>query len=173
MFLLGDSIIKGIEQHRVRKNLHNNEKVHVKYFSGATTNHMHSMPNYQKSSTTTSLSSTVVPTILEIAKEIMELASEMKLNKNEVMVSGIVQRRDKLNDKGNEVSKLLQSSCISKNFYFIDNSNINHEYHLNSSGLHLNTRGTYTLGNNFVHANTINDITQTTRAKRVALLIVL
>ena len=68
------------------------------------------------------------------------------------MVSCIVQRRDKLNDKGKQVNQLLQSSCISKNFHFIDNSNINPEYHLNNSGLHLNTRGTYTLGSNFVHA---------------------
>ena len=89
---------------------------------------------------------------LEIANQIMDLASEMKTNINEVMVSGIVQRRDKLNDKGKQVNQLLQSSCISKKFHFIDNSNINPEYHLNNSGLHLNTRGTYTLGSNFVHA---------------------
>ena len=82
----------------------------------------------------------------------MELASEMKSSNNEVMVSGIVQRRDKLNEKGKEVNKLLQASCKSKNFYFIDNSNINPDYHLNGSGLHLNTRGTYTLGSNLVNA---------------------
>ena len=82
----------------------------------------------------------------------MELASEMKLSNNEVMVSGIVQRRDKLNEKGKEVNKPLQASCKSTNFYFIDNSNINTDYHLNGSGLHLNTRGTYTLGSNLVNA---------------------
>ena len=91
---------------------------------------------------------------LEIANEIMDLASEMKTNINEVMVSGIVQRRDKLN--GKQVNQLLQSSCISKKFHFIDNSNINPEYHLNNSGLHLNTRGTYTLGSNFVSENELN-----------------
>ena len=92
----------------------------------------------------------------------MELASEMKLSNNEVMVSGIVQRRDKLNEKDKEVNKLLQASCKSKNFYFIDNTNINPDYHLNGSGLHLNTRGTYTLGRNLVNA-----ITQPTRAALV------
>ena len=35
---------------------------------------------------------------LEIANEIMDLALEVKTNLNEVMVSGIVPRRDKLND---------------------------------------------------------------------------
>ena len=39
--VLGDSLLKGIEQHRVRNSLRNNEKVYVKHFSGATTSHMH------------------------------------------------------------------------------------------------------------------------------------
>ena len=157
--VLGDSLLKDIEQHRVRKGLQNNEKVYVKHFSGATPNHMHSYVKPSKDFNnelvilhcgTNDLRSEKQP--LEIANEIMDLASEMKTNINEVMVSGIVQRRDKLNDKGKQVNQLLQSSCISKNFHFIDNSNINPEYHLNNSGLHLNTRGTHTLGSNFVHA---------------------
>ena len=157
--VLGDSLLKGIEQHRVRNSLRNNEKVYVKHFSGATTSHMHNYVQPSKEFNndlvilhcgTNDLRSDKQP--LVIAEEIMELASEMKLSNNEVMVSGIVQRRDKLNEKGKEVNKLLQASCKSKNFYFIDNSNINPDYHLNGSGLHLNTRGTYTLGSNLVNA---------------------
>ena len=157
--VLGDSLLKGIEQHRVRNSLRNNEKVYVKHFSGATTSHMHNYVQPSKEFNndlvilhcgTNDLRSDKQP--LVIAEEIMELASEMKLSNNEVMVSGIVQRRDKFNEKGKEVNKLLQASCKSKDFYFIDNSNINPDYHLNGSGLHLNTRGTYTLGSNLVNA---------------------
>ena len=89
---------------------------------------------------------------IEIAKEIIELASEMKSIDNGVMVSGIVPRRDKLNDKGKEVNKLLKSLCILEKMFFIDNANINPEYHLNNSGLHLNMHGTFTLGSNLVDA---------------------
>ena len=89
---------------------------------------------------------------LEIAKEVIELALEMKSTNNEVMVSGIVSRRYKLNDKSKEVNKLLQSLCISKKLLFIDNSNINPVYRLNNSGLHLNMRGSFTLGSNLVNA---------------------
>ena len=51
-----------------------------------------------------------------------------------------------------KVMMLLQASCKSKNLYFIDNSNINPDYHLNGSGLHLHTRATYNLGSNLVNA---------------------
>ena len=145
--ILGDSIIKDIEQHRVRKSLPNNEKVYVKSFSGATIKHMHSYAQPSKEFNndlvilhcgTNDLRTEKEP--LEIAKEVIELALEMKSTNNEVMVSGIVSRRDKLNDKSKEVNKLLQSLCISKKLLFIDNSNINPVYHLNNSGLHLNMR---------------------------------
>ena len=56
----------------------------------------------------------------------------------------------KLHGKGKEVNKLLQYLCISKKLFFINNSNP--EYHLNNSGLHLNTRGTFILGSNLVDA---------------------
>ena len=68
------------------------------------------------------------------------------------MISGLVPRRDKFNDKGIEVNKYLLSLCAENDFNFIDNSNINIETHLNTSGLHLNFRGTYILGGNFVNA---------------------
>ena len=157
--ILGDSIIKDIEQHRVRKSLPNNEKVYVKSFSGATIKHMHSYAQPSKEFNndlvilhcgTNDLRTEKEP--LEIAKEVIELALEMKSTNNEVMVSGIVSRRDKLNDKSKEVNKLLQSLCVSKKLLFIDNSNINPVYHLNNSGLHLNMRGSFTLGSNLVNA---------------------
>ena len=51
-----------------------------------------------------------------------------------------------------EVNKLLQNTCGSYNFYFIDNTNVNKESDLNMGGLHLNYMGTYVLGGNLVNA---------------------
>ena len=68
------------------------------------------------------------------------------------MISGLVPRRDKLNDKGNLVNDDLKSLCAENNFHFIDNSNISVNTHLNNSGLHLNAHGTFILGSNFVNA---------------------
>ena len=77
---------------------------------------------------------------------------DMKTEKNEVMVSGIIPRNYKYNDKGMDVDKFLISFCLTCKFYFIDNSNINKETHLNMSGLHLNAKGQYALGTNLLNS---------------------
>ena len=74
---------------------------------------------------------------IEIATGILNLAQDLKTDKNEVMLSGIVPRRDKLNDKGKLVNDDLKALCAENNFHFIDNSNINVNTHLNYSGLLL------------------------------------
>ena len=61
-------------------------------------------------------------------------------------------RRDKQNNKGIKVNTLLVSLCSDYNIHLIDNSNIKTDIHLNNSGLHLNFKGTYVLGGNFVNA---------------------
>ena len=88
----------------------------------------------------------------DIATDIIQLAKEMKTEKNEVMVSGIIPRNDKYNDKGMDVNKFLMSFCLTCKFHFIDNSNINKETHLNMSGLHLNAKGQYALGTNLLNS---------------------
>ena len=157
--ILGDSLIKDVEPQKVRSGLNNKDKVYVKSFSGATTNHMksYSIPSKEYKndliilhSGTNDLRSTKQP--MDIATEIIQLALEMKTENNEVMVSGIVPRRDKLNGKGLEVNKCLISLCSVNNFHFINNANINTATHLNISGLHLNFKGTYTIGTNIVNA---------------------
>ena len=93
--ILGDSMIKDIDQGKVRKGLHDNEKVYIKSFPGATTNHMKSYVNPSKEFNdliilhcgTNDLRSNKLPN--EIAKEIADLANELKTDKNEVMVSTI------------------------------------------------------------------------------------
>ena len=62
----------------------------------------------------------------EIAKAIIDLASELKSEKSSVNISSVIMRADKpeLNKKGNEVNHYLKEMCNRKNFYFIDHSKI-------------------------------------------------
>ena len=96
--ILGDSMIKDIDQGKIRKDLHNNEKNDIKSFPGATTNHMKSYVNPSKEFNndlislhcgTNDLRSNTLPS--EIDKEIADLANELKTDKNEVMASSIHQ----------------------------------------------------------------------------------
>ena len=87
-----------------------------------------------------------------IANDIVNLAKSMKSSENEVMLSGIVPRRDEFDNKGKEVNKILKTLCYENNYHFIDNENIDKMIHLNNSGLHLNYRGTYAMGANLVKA---------------------
>ena len=68
------------------------------------------------------------------------------------MVSGIIPRKDNLNEKGIDVNNFLNTFCKDFNFNFIDNSNINEVTDLNKSGLHLNIKGKYVLGRNLLHS---------------------
>ena len=158
--ILGDSLLKDIEAHKIREALTSNERVYVKHFSGADIDDMHSyvIPTKKHENDliilhfgTNSLRGS--KTAEDIAKEIVEIGIDMKTTNNEIMISGIVPRDDKLNYKGIEVNAFLCSLCSTYNFYFIDNhKNIRRDKHLNSSGLHLNSSGTYALGNNLVNA---------------------
>ena len=80
----------------------------------------------------------------DIAEEIIAL--DMKTEKNELIISGIVPRRDKFNGKEMEVNKCLMSLCNLNKMHYIDNTNVNTSTHLNMSGLHLNQPGSYVLG---------------------------
>ena len=79
----------------------------------------------------------------EIAKAIIDLASELKSEKSCVSISSIIMRADKpeLNKKGSEVNHHLKKMCNKKNFYFIDHSKKIKASHLNRSSLHLNRKG--------------------------------
>ena len=84
----------------------------------------------------------------EIADKILNLATSIKTSKNQVFVSGLGIRKDKLNKKGNEVNELLKNKCGSRQLSFIDNKNISLGM-LNKSGIHLNEYGTTRLLNTF------------------------
>ena len=157
--IIGDSIIKDIEQHKVSQALGNREKVFVKSFSGAKINHMKSYVIPTKEFDNDLLILHCGTNDLrsgkkahDIAKEIFDLAIDIKNEKNDVMVSAIVPRRDFLNEKGMEVNSCLKNLCSNHNIHFIDHANVKSKYHLNGSGLHLNIDGTYIVGSNFVNA---------------------
>ena len=78
----------------------------------------------------------------------MNLAASIKTNKNQVFVSGLVIRKDKLKKKGNEVNELLKNKCGIRQLSFIDNNDIRLGM-LSKSGIHLNKNGTTRLVNNF------------------------
>ena len=157
--IMGDSIIKDIQAHKIRQGLKGNERVYVKSFPGATINDMKSygIPSKKFSNDlvilhigTNNMRDNKEPE--EIANDIMEIAIDLKTEHNDVMISGIVPRNDKWDGKVAEVNKFLVSLCLIYNFNFIENDNIKKATHLNYSGLHLNYDGTYILGSNFVRA---------------------
>ena len=136
----------------------NEEQIYVKSFSGANVNDMksHVVPTLNRAPQkiilhcgTNDLSSKQTPA--EIASNIVALATEMKDEENEILVSGLVSRNDELNGKAIEVNKFLSRKCSFQNITFIDNSNIDERCHLNGSGLHLNYGGTCLLANNFLN----------------------
>ena len=158
MTIIGDSILKGLQPHNLRQSLTNKENVYVKSFSGAKVDEMY---DYAKPSMkyspdllilhcgTNNLKEEKSPEI--IADSIIKLAVHMKNDDNEVMISGLTYRKDKLNDKVNEVNNLLKIKSSNVALTYIDNSKLNHT-HLNPKGLHLNFKGSEALAQNFIHA---------------------
>ena len=158
--IVGDSMVKDIQSYKMNKAAGNtDEKIFVKSFSGATVDCMnsHVCPTIKRDPGriilhcgTNDLRSKATPK--DIAEEIIDLGNSMKTNENNVIISGLVPRGDQWHNKAMEVNKFLKQLCVSQDFYFIDNSNIEAEYHLNRSRIHLNREGTRILANNFLYA---------------------
>ena len=89
---------------------------------------------------------------VEIGQKILELAVSCKSDSNNILISGIVPRRDKLNAKAAQVNSFLKNECGKRNICFINNSNINPRYHYNQNGIHLNRSGTNRLIENLLFA---------------------
>ena len=87
------------------------------------------------------------------AYEILELAASVKTTQNEVVISSIITRGDKLNEIAQEVNTILYSQCQDYNITYLDNSNIekyNLTYRGRFPGLHLNKSWSDILLSNFV-----------------------
>ena len=159
--ILGDSIIKDIEPYKMRQAIGKSEKLFIKSFAGA---NIEAMEHYVKPTKkhendliilhfgTNDLRSNTHAH--EIAQGIINVAVDMKTENNELMISGIITRRDniELDKKGMEVNERLKSLCSVYNFNFINNSCLSKERHLNNGGLHLNIKGTYALANNLLES---------------------
>ena len=154
--ILGDSIIKDIQSHKMKADLPSNNRIYLKSFRGATTTCMH---DYIKPSLKFEPDLIIIHSGTNnvkseepkyTAKKILELAEICKTANNEVVVSSLIARQDNLNDKVGEVNRILATKCRDNYFIFCDNSNISEQYHLNASKLHLNRQGTAMLAVNFI-----------------------
>ena len=89
---------------------------------------------------------------VETEQKILKLAVFGKLDSNNILISGIFPRQDKLNAKAAQVNSFLKNECGKRNICFINNSNINPRYHCNQIGIHLNRSGTNRLIENLLFA---------------------
>ena len=121
--ILGDSIIKHIKAKHVKSN---DNKVFIKSFSGSTISQMH---HYAKPSLEYN------PDIIilhcgtndlrsgknadEIANDVINLASVIKTKENDIIISSITTRSDKLQKKALDVNKTLQQLCTTKAIDFM------------------------------------------------------
>ena len=150
-------MIKDIEGYKMKKALNNKTNVYVKYFPSASIEDMHS---YAKPTMRHDPNLIIIhcgtndlrkeKTAAVIADDIVTLARSLKTDSTEVIVSGIVPRRDKLDEKRKEVNSYLNRKLNEINLGFIDNGKINVMNNLNKSGLHMNYAGTKILADNFL-----------------------
>ena len=158
--ILGDSMTKLLNGWDMAKKIQTNCKVFIKTFSGATVS---CMEDYMKLSLrnppdhfilhvgTNGLSSDKSPH--EIAELIINLACQLKHEKQDVSVSTIILRTDDkiLSEKGIEVNFYLKELCKKKNIFLVDNSKKIKAQHLDKGKLHLTKFGSKVLSNNFVN----------------------
>ena len=128
--ILGDSIVKHVSGWQLSKSL-KNEKASGLHLSGASSKQM----TYVKTtieekpdfillhSGTNDLRSNADPE--EITNGIVDVAVSCKENGSEVIVSAILPRRYKLNEKGTVVNEKTKELCLEKNIYFLEHRNFN------------------------------------------------
>ena len=152
---VGDWLVKDIQSYKMNEAAGNtDERIFFKSFSGATIYCMnsHVCPTIKRDPGkiilhygTNDLHSKATPK--DIAEEIVDLGNSMKTKANKIVISG-----DQWHNKAIEVNRFLKQLCVSQDIYYIDNTNIQAEYHLNGSRIHLNREGTRVLANNFLYA---------------------
>ena len=157
--IIGDSMLKGFNQYDMSKLMPNKEKIYVKSFAGAT---IEDMGDYVKPAMkydpdlfvlhcgTNSLQGDKPPAT--IAENIIKLARNMKKENNDVIISGLVPRNDKLKVKCLQVNDYLKIKSAQVEIGFMDNSNLNKYSYFNPKGIHLNFKGSEALSRNFINA---------------------
>ena len=143
----------------MNKKLNNKHKVFVRNFSGAKTTCMRDYiklclrennPEHVVLHVGTNDLPSVKPTD-SIARSIITLAQEVIAEKRSVSISSIIPRNDKWNNKVFEENSCLEKLCDDAKIGYLDSSiSINPRRHLNNSKMHLNTKGSGKLLQNFV-----------------------
>ena len=160
VFILGDSMVRKINDYHMTKDLHHRFLVKVRPFKTAKIVDMvdHVKPTLRDFDPdwiilhvgTNDLNSS--NTASQIAKSLIDVANSIKTYKNHIVISLIVPRNDGLNNKANEVNSRLKLMCIDRGFRYIDHHvNIEPQNHLNESKLHLNRSGLKIFEKNFTN----------------------
>ena len=154
--ILGDSIVKNVYGNAITKWVKHRKHVVVKHFSGAKIDDMkhYVKPTQEKQPAlvivhigTNDLSSNKNSD--EIADEIVNFAKSIKTDENNIVISSITPRKDRLNNKAKEVNHHLKEKCEANNLSLIEHHNINPYRHINAKVLHLNNYGGNQLTKNF------------------------
>ena len=87
----------------------------------------------------------------EVAEKIINIGRNIVNKGTAFTISMLTTRSDGLNPMVRKVNNILEKLIKSEtNIDIIDNDNIRSEYHLNSSGLHLNRKGDAALARNYI-----------------------
>ena len=156
--IVGDNIVKEIKPHKMQIDLGHDDNVYIKSFPGAT---VECMKDYVKPTLRYNPDLVIIhagsndlkseKTSEEIALKLLDLAKDIKTETNDVMISSITVRKDKLNDKCKKVNYYLKTLCSENSIGYIDNNLIT-DKHLNGSGINLNYNGTALLASNFINS---------------------
>ena len=84
------------------------------------------------------------------AQNIINLATSLKTEKNEIAISSILQRRDQLQEKAQQVNDFLLIKCRELGIPYIAHPSITINS-LKPKGVHLNKRGSELLAADFVN----------------------
>ena len=156
VFIVGDSIIKHINGYEISGKLENC-KVFVRPCHGATIrcleDHVKPVLRENPDEIIFHIGTNDLPSgkgNKDIAEAIINLAMSVKTQSRGVSISGITVRKDKHQNKVQEINDQLRDLCQANNINFIDHSKSIKPQHLNKSRLHLTRRGTSILSTTFV-----------------------
>ena len=149
VFIVGDSMIKQINGHKISEKLENC-KIFVRPCHGATIrcleDHVKVLPE-NPDETIFHIRTNDLPSG---KGNIINLAMSVKTQSRDVSISGIPVRKDKHQNKVQEINDQLRDLFQANNVNFIDHSKSIKPQHLNKSRLHLTRRGISILSTTFV-----------------------
>ena len=156
--VFGDSMIKDLNAYDMSKLItKKNERIYNNVYSGATTSDMyhHAVPVMKYNpdcvilhTGTNSLRET--ESAQQQAQDIITLATSLKTDENEIAISSILPRRDRLQEKAQKVNDFLLIKCRELGIPYISHPNITAN-ELKPKGLHLNKKGSELLSANLVN----------------------